>query len=55
MTPRQISWALTIVAIGAFACWWLLATSEYVMWIGMAFFMTAIIMEGTWPQNRTKK
>jgi hypothetical protein len=34
MTPRHISWALTIVGIGAFACWWLLATSEYVMLIG---------------------
>ena len=54
MTPRHISWALTLFGIGALTCWWLLATSEYVMWTGMVLIMTAIIIEGTRPKNPTK-
>jgi hypothetical protein len=54
MTPRRISWALTIVGMGALAWWWLLASADYVMWFGLALFMVAIIIEGTWPRNRTK-
>ena len=54
MTPRHTSLALTIAGIGALSSWWLFATPEYVMWIGMWLLMAATVIDNTWPQNRTK-